>query len=212
MSEHSMSPALQEALAQIGEIRAQMTEATLFRGYRALTVAATGVLAVAAAMTQGALIADPAQQVTEYVELWVGLAALCLGLVVIQLTQRYLTTDSELVRREILHAAEKFAPCLLAGALVTVALMRFVPASTALLPGLWASFFSLGIFSSWRKLPRLCLLIGGFYLAAGTALLAAAENAQSLSPYGMGITFGVGQLATAAVLYFALERNDGTTD
>lgn len=212
MSEQSARPSLHEALAQIGEIRAQMTEATVFRGYRALTVAATGVLAVLAAVVQGAWIADPAQHVTEYVELWVGLAALCLGLVVIQLTQRYLTTESELVRRDIIQAAEKFAPCLLAGALVTVALMRFVPDSTALLPGMWATLFSLGIFSSWRKLPRPCLLIGGFYLAAGTALIAVAENGQSLSPYGMGITFGVGQLATAAVLYFTLERNDGTIE
>ena len=212
MPEQMASPSLQEALSQIGEIRAQMTEATLFRGYRALTVAATGGLAVLAAMLQGVLIADPAVNIGQYVALWVGLAALCFALVMIELTHRYLTTASELVRRDILHAAEKFAPCLLAGALVTVALLRFVPDSSALLPGLWSMFFSLGIFASWRKLPRMCLLIGGYYLAAGTALVVAAENAQSLSPYGMGLTFGVGQLATAAVLYFTLERNHGATE
>jgi hypothetical protein len=81
-----------------------------------------------------------------------------------------------------------------------------------LLPGLWATFFSLGIFSSWRKLPRPCFLIGAFYLVAGTALVAAAERGQSLSPYGMGTTFGVGQLATAAVLYFTLERKHGPAE
>lgn len=212
MSEHSASPSLREALSQISEIRAQMTEATVFRGYRALTVAATGVLGIVTAMAQAVLIPDPEQKAVEYVELWVCLAALSLVLVVLQLAQRYLTTSSELVRRDILQAVEKFAPCVLAGALMTMTLLRFVPDGARLLPGLWSMFFSLGIFASWRKLPRPCLLIGAFYLAAGTVLIAAAENAQSLSPYGMGITFGVGQLATAAVLYFTLERKHVTNE
>ncbi|MBX3414190.1 MAG: hypothetical protein KF708_15990 [Pirellulales bacterium] len=203
MSEQLITPSLQEALAQIGEIRAQMTEATVFRGYRALPVAVTGVLGLMAAVAQATWIPDPGQNLVEYTMLWVGVAAVSVALVLLQLFERYRTTDSKLVRHGIIQALEKFGPCVLAGALVTLAILRFSRETAPLLPGLWATFFSLGIFASWRNLPRPSLLIGAFYLLAGTFLITAAGNGDSLSPYGMG------QLATAAVLYFTLERNHG---
>ena len=96
--------------------------------------------------------------------------------------------------------------------LLTLAVVRFAPVGIPLLPGLWAMLFSLGVFASWRKLPRPSLLVGTFYLLAGTVLIGAADNMQSLSPYGMGITFGAGQLATAALLYFRLERKHAPTE
>lgn len=207
MTEHGASLSLQEALARIGDIRAKMTEATLFRGYRAVPVATTGVLAIFAALAQAAWIPEPGQRAFEYVILWAGLAGLCLVLVTVQLTWRYRTSESALARRSILRAVEAFAPCVLAGGLTTVMVLRFALVAAPLLPGLWATFFSLGIFSSARRLPPACWLIGAFYLMAGTALLALAGDGRSLSPFGMGITFGVGQLATATMLYFTLERN-----
>lgn len=212
MPEHGASLSLQEALARIGDIRAKMTEATLFRGYRAPTVATTGVLAIGAALAQAAWIPEPSRRVVEYVFLWAGLAGLCLALVTVQLTWRYWTSESALARRSILQAVEAFAPCVLAGGLTTVMVLRFAYAAAPLLPGLWATFFSLGIFSSWRRLPRACGFLGAFYLVAGTVLLALAGDGRSLSPYGMGITFGTGQLATAAVLYFTLERTRASSE
>jgi hypothetical protein len=51
--------------------------------------------------------------------------------------------------------------------------------------------------------------VGLFYLVAGTLLLALAPRGASLNPLGMGLTFGFGQIACAAVLYRKLERNNG---
>ena len=48
-----------------------------------------------------------------------------------------------------------------------------------------------------------------FYLAAGAVLFLCAADGSSLSPWGMGAAFGVGQLLAAVVLYWNLERPDG---
>jgi hypothetical protein len=45
-----------------------------------------------------------------------------------------------------------------------------------------------------------------YYLAAGTVCLAMGRSAQSLSPWMMMATFGIGQLLAAAILYVTLER------
>ena len=52
---------LRDALTQISEIRHQMARTEVFRGYRALPVAFSGVLAVLAALAQRFWIADPAR-------------------------------------------------------------------------------------------------------------------------------------------------------
>src|SRR5262249_20276082 len=72
--ERPPSMELHEALTQISEIRKQMARTEVFRGYRALPVAFSGVLAVAAAVAQALWIPEPAQQISAYLLLWVGTA------------------------------------------------------------------------------------------------------------------------------------------
>jgi hypothetical protein len=78
-----------------------------------------------------------------------------------------------------------------------------------MLPGLWQVLFSLGVFASCRLLPRATFGVGVFYLAAGLACLALARDDLALSPWAMGLPFGVGQLLAATVLYRTLERHHG---
>ena len=47
-----------------------------------------------------------------------------------------------------------------------------------------------------------------FYYAAGIALLWRASGPQSLNGWWVGATFGIGQLLSALVLYWNLERRD----
>ena len=77
------------------------------------------------------------------------------------------------------------------------------------LPGLWAVLFSLGVFASRPYLPRIIGWVALYYLVAGTVLLAMAADSTSLSPWGMGLTFGLGQIASGIVLYWNLERKSG---
>ena len=97
----------------------------------------------------------------------------------------------------------------MAGGLLTYAVATFATESLWMLPGLWAVVFSLGVFASCRLLPRQIFWIGIYYLVAGIAVLSLARKEAAFSPWAMAATFGVGQLAAAAILYFALERTDG---
>ena len=66
---------LHDALSQISEIRRQMARTEVFRGYRAVPVAFSGVLAWAAALVQAAWIPEPTRDVRSYLMLWIGAAA-----------------------------------------------------------------------------------------------------------------------------------------
>jgi hypothetical protein len=70
-----------------------------------------------------------------------------------------------------------------------------------MLPGLWQVIFSLGVFSSSRFLPRATLAVGAWYLVTGLTSLALGDN-RALSPWGMGIPYGAGQMLVAGILLF----------
>ncbi len=203
-----MATELDEALAQIAEIRHQMARTEVFRGYRALPVAFSGVLALGAAVAQATWIPDPRHRMGAYLTLWIG-AAVVSGVAsvagMIDRRRRSASAWSEAVTR---LALEQFAPCLVAGGLVTAVLVARASEALWLLPGLWQVLFSLGIFASCRLLPRATWLVGVFYLAAGVTNLGLAQGALELSPWVMGLPFGCGQLLAAGVLYWTLERED----
>ena len=75
-----------------------------------------------------------------------------------------------------------------------------------MLPGLWALIFSLGVFASCRFLPRQMFAVGLWYLVCGLVCLMMASGRRVLSPWEMGIPFGVGQLLVAAVLRYGFEE------
>jgi hypothetical protein len=199
---------LREALAQISAIRSQLARTEVFRGYRAAPVAFSGLLAFAAAAIQEAWVTDPARQEGAYLGLWLGAAAIAAVVSGAGMAVRNRLVGASWARRLTWLAVEQFLPCVVAGALLTAALVRSAPEQLRLLPGLWQVLFSLGIFASCRLLPRAIFGVAAFYLASGVVVLALAGEGRSLSPWAMGVPFGVGQLLAAAVLYWNLERGD----
>jgi hypothetical protein len=199
---------LREALTQIAEIRQQMARTEVFRGYRALPVAMSGLVAMGAAGFQALWLRDPMANVSSYLTLWVGAAVVNVLATGSEMAHRYRRTTASWARETTWLAVEQFLPCLVAGALVTFVLYRFAPESLWMLPGLWQVLFGLGIFSSCRLLPRATFWVGVFYLAAGLSCLAWARGDGALSPWAMGLPFGIGQLLAASVLYQTLERHD----
>ncbi|MBX6315562.1 MAG: hypothetical protein IRY99_22010, partial [Isosphaeraceae bacterium] len=105
-------------------------------------------------------------------------------------------------------ALEQFIPSVVAGGLLTAVIATSAPEALWMLPGLWQVLFSLGIFASCRLLPRAIVAVAVFYLLAGLACLLYARDQAALSPWAMGLPFGLGQLLTAALLYWTLERGD----
>jgi hypothetical protein len=201
---------LRDAMTQISEIRLQMARTEVFRGYRAAPVAVSGLLAFLAAGAQTLWISDPLDQLNAYVALWVGaavLSALAAG-AGMAISGRQ-ATHSAWRRRITWLAIEQFVPCLVAGGCVTAVLLTVAPGTCWILPGLWQVLFSLGVFASYRLLPKAIFGVGVFYLAAGVTCLAVARGAHACSPLAMGLPFGAGQLLAAAILYWTLERGDG---
>ncbi len=198
---------LREALTQITEIRLQLARTEVFRGYRAMPVAFSGVVALVAGLVQAATIADPVSQVGAYLSLWIGAAVLSATAAGLEMVVRARTSSSSMTREMTWLALEQFCPSLVAGALLTVVLVRAVPESLWMLPGLWQIVYSLGIFASCRLLPRATFWVAAFYLVTGLAALALARGDAALCPWAMALPFGAGQMLAAAVLYSTLERD-----
>jgi hypothetical protein len=199
---------LYKVLAQIHAIRGQMARGTEFRGYGAETVAATGLLAGAAAFLQAVQVKHPEADAARYLALWITTAALAVLVTGLQTINRTRRVHLGLARQMILSAAESFAPAILAGALVTLVLTRSAPQNLWMLPGLWQIFYGLGIFASCRFLPRQMFAVGIWFLATGTVCLATGMGERALSPWEMGFPFGIGQLLLAAVLKFGFRETD----
>ncbi len=200
---------VREALSQISEIRLRVAQTETFRGYRSATVASSGVLAFVGAAVQKVWIPEPADHVQAYLGLWIGIAFVCVVTVAIELGVRSYLARSSLARQVTLLAVGQFLPCMIAGALLTYAVVRFAPEGVWMLPGLWSIVFSLGVFASWRLLPKAMFWVAVYYMGAGMTCLVLARGDAAFSPWAMVGTFGVGQLSTAAILYFGLERHHG---
>lgn len=199
---------LRDALTQISEIRLQMARTEVFRGYRAMPVAFSGVLALATAGFQAVWIREPARELSGYLALWIGAAVISAVAAGAEMVIRVRNSATPWTREITWLAVEQFVPCLVAGGLLTFVLIRFADEAIWMLPGLWQILFSLGVFASCRLLPRATFSVAVFYLATGLACLALARGEFALSPWAMGLPFGVGQLLAAAVLYRTLECSD----
>jgi hypothetical protein len=103
-------------------------------------------------------------------------------------------------------AVEQFLPAVGAGILITIVLVRFVPAVAWMLPGLWQVIFSLGIFVSCRFLPHPMIAAGAWYLLPGLVYIALGDS-RALAPWTMGLTFGAGQLLVAGILFVATQED-----
>ena len=198
---------LRDALTQIAEIRTRIAETERFRGYRAVPVAASGVAAAVAGFVQSRLKIDPVSNLGDYLTIWVSAAAIAALIAGSGIWLRFHSGVDRLAREMTWLAVGQFAPCLGAGALVTVAIVRHAPEHAALLPGLWQVFFSLGVFASCRLLPKAIALIGVFYLVAGVYNLMQSHDDSAFAPWAMAIPFGLGQFGTGALLYWNLERD-----
>jgi hypothetical protein len=192
---------LNKALGDISRIRIQIAHTTTFRGFGPATLASTGILAMVSAKAQTIWLSDPTNNITAYLGIWIGTAALSAAVIGTQMHARTRRLHSGMADEMIRMAVEQFLPAAVAGALVTVVLVRSVPAALWMLPGIWQIIFSLGVFSSCRFLPRPVAAVGVWYLATGLACIALGDS-RDLTPWMMGIPFGLGQLLVAGILAF----------
>ena len=199
---------LSQALAEISAIRAQVARGTQFRGYGPASVAASGVLALAVASAQAFFWSkDPGRDVISFLAVWVATAAVSVALSTLETIVRARRVHSGFACEMLQSALEQFLPATVVGLLLTGVLLLAAPTDLWMLPGLWELIFSLGVFASCRFLPRHMVGVGVWYLVCGLTCLMIESGPRVLSPWEMGIPFGVGQLLVAAVLRYGFEES-----
>ena len=191
---------LNKALSEIGNIRRQMARSTEFRGYGPATLAATGLIAVAAACTQMLCLSHAELHPWTYLSIWGVTAVVSASLIGAQMISRSHRIHSGLADEMIRMAVEQFLPAIGAGAVLTAVIAYYAPSALWMMPGLWQILSGLGIFSSCRFLPRTMTFAGAWYLMSGLFAIALADS-RAFSPWIMGIPYGVGQFLIAGVLY-----------
>lgn len=199
---------LDDALAQVSEIRQQLAKAGTFRGYRALPAAFSSGVACLTAGVQPIVVPEPSHDPLGYVALWVVAAVVSVIVLAVEMVVRGRRSKSHLSQRQMFETAEQFLPAVIAGASLTFVLASRQPDVLWMLPGLWGMLFSLGVFAACRVLPRALFSVAFYYLGCGLTILAAVRGPAAFSPWTMAITFGGGQLLGAIVLYFSVERRD----
>ncbi len=193
---------LHHALGDISRIRRQMAASTQFRGYGPATLALTGAAAILAALLQSLLLPAPAANPRGYLELWIATATLGASFAGWQIHRRTRRLHSSLSNAMLRTAIEQFLPAVAAGLLLTIVLVRRVPSSFPLVPGLWQILYALGVFASCRFLPRPMVAAGAWYMLTGLCTVSLGD-ARALAPWTMGLAFGIGQLLIAAILLLA---------
>lgn len=198
------------ALEQLDEIHGRIARAEVYRGWRSLPVALSGVAGILAAWMQPA--ADSAGQVIEprvWVIYWLSTAIVSFAIGCAHLIWLYFRETSTAEKRRTREVLTQFLPSLAAAALLTAGLMRFDTTHAGLLPGVWAACFSLGILSARPFLPMGATLVAIYYALAAVALLWSPHGLDATSGWRVGGVFAAGQFGAAAVLYWSLERGNG---
>ena len=196
-------------MAKISEIRLQMAQDHGVSGLPVCTGGLFGNSCDGSRSAPGPCLPDPMSEIGSYLTLWMVTAILSFTAAGIEMAYRTWRTDRPLQRELTLLAVEQFLPSMVAGAMLTYVIVRSAPGQVWMLPGLWCVIFSLGIFASYRLLPHATFWIALYYLVSGSICLMVAQGTYALSPWTMGLSFGVGQLLAAGVLYWKLERRHG---
>ncbi len=178
-----------QALNSLSEIREKLSQSQIYRGYRPLTVALTGVFAIFGGWLS---------QQSPPAIVWPAVAIVCLALVGGEMAYDYLCNFSrhqQHMARKVLH---QFLPGLMLGAGWTVVWLQGGHSQT-FLPAVWSLCYSHCLFASRPYLP-----VGVGYVALFYGLCAMALStplAMTRFNLGMTLTFALGQGLLALILY-----------
>jgi hypothetical protein len=199
---------LNDALDEITAIRAQIARSAEFRGFGPLTVAATGLLALGAAEFQARMLPAAEHDIASFLELWMTTALIAAVLIAAEMVIRTRVIHSGLAPEMIGSAVESLVPCGIAGMLLTAVLVARASEAVWMLPGLWQILLGLGVCASARFLPWPILFVAGWYIVTGLICISSLAAAGVLSPWAMGLPFGVGQLLAAVILQWSQSNAD----
>ena len=193
---------VQEALANVRELKQAVLERQRFRGYSGPARAASGciALAVALAMSMDFFPARNLAHILGWGSVFI-VAFLMNGVAVI-----WWFFHDPVAQRDfrVLKPVLDVAPPLAVGGILTAVMI--LHAQYQYLFGIWMCLFGLTNMASRMVLPRMIWGVGVFYLAAG-ALCLLAPDIQFQNPWPMGIVFFAGECVGGLVLHVDGTRN-----
>ena len=213
---------IHRALSDVAEIRSKLDRVENYRGFRSV---ATGFSALFVLL--GALIHSWIGPVGigSFLTIWLGVAIASSLTAGLEMIVRGILSGNRQVWLTHRKLISSLLPALLVGAVLTGALFNFAMSLSehsgreliAMLPGMWAMLFGLGLFSCRAALPGSARKVAAYYLVAGMMCLMfcfqgsdpQSASAFSISSWQMIVLFGLGQSFLGLVLYWNVEREDG---
>jgi hypothetical protein len=198
---------LDRALSDLQSIREQIDRAQKVDCYRATTTLATAMLALIGNAVQVSWFADHSAK--GFVGFWSCIALLSVGIVAIEMGYRFVRFSSTRERTKTCEAVLEFVPSVLVACGFTLVVIEVSPDFVSLLPGAWACFFALGVYSSRHHVSELTIWIAAYYFASGVVGLAMTKYWPLYSMWSMTFTFGIGQILTSLVLHNEARKRNG---
>ncbi len=196
---------LQQALADLAEVRGRLATVQRFDGYSSWAAIASGVVAVAAGGIQFMLVPVPrgAGEDRTYLLLWLSCLALALALNYGAIAVWRAHHHGQQAEAQMRTVGMSIVPAIAAGAVITLALV--LRGLFDLLPGMWCATYALGLFASRAMVPRDVVLVAVAFGAFGTLLLLV----PAIGPLGwwvMPLAFGGGQIAIGVIVRLQSEH------
>lgn len=200
---------LDRALSEVAFIRETLAASTRFRGLAPYAVATSGFFAVATAVLQSIQTAGPTPSSLAFVGVWTAVAAMSLLLIGGEAVVRSKRLHSGIGDLMLAGTLRVLLPFFGAGAAITLIVARISPETIWMLPGLWQIVIALAGFATRATLPPGIVWAASWYLGCGVVVLLAGASSHTVSPWMMGVPFGIGQLLVAAILRRAAGGSHG---
>ena len=199
-------PEVEEAIAQIADIRDRMAASTRFRGYAPGAVVTIGLLALAVTVLQLAWPARFASSDQQIVIIWGALMAAGLFLIAVEATLRTHQQNDRMARSMLLAAMRIVLPGSVLTAAVPAAVLIYTPQAAWIVPGIWQMLIGVVAFASYPSLPRPIIAAASWFTASGVIGLFVAGHQGGLAPLIVGGPFIIGHFAIA----WTLTTNEGS--
>lgn len=193
---------VQEALANVRELKQAVLERQRFRGYSGPARVMSGSIALAAALVM-TMDFFPSRNLAHILG-WGAVFVVAFLLNAVAIVRWFLVDPVANRDFRVLKPVLDVAPPIAVGGILTAVMI--LHSQYQYLFGIWMCLFGLTNMASRMVLPRMIWGVGVFYLAAG-ALCLLAPGIQFQNPVPMGIVFFAGECVGGVVLHLDGTRN-----
>lgn len=199
---------VKRALSQIADIHTQLTAASRFRGFAPAAMGVNAVLLLGVALAQSVWPDVLAKDPVRYVTVWgaaLGVATVISASEAIARSRHLHGRMAEIMLGSTLRL---LLPFVAAAVVIAVAICKFSPTSAWMLPGLWQILVGLAGFAVASSLPPAIRWASGWYFLCGAIVFGLGARDGELSPWMMGVPFGVGLAGVALIFHCAKGEPD----